>query len=120
MYDHETFWLDLKQAQLTNQVQFKPLYNASSTVGSLRPQDWYEYVQRMGKNRTLFAEFRQRFSRFGPSTSHDFTVDEWKNQLCSMVTDWQLGQQSPECLSIMNGIDRLEQKSWWQRYFILE
>jgi len=118
--DHETFWMDLVSAQQSGEVAFQPLYKAKEVLGTeeLRAQDWYDYAVRMSKQRSLFAEFRQRWTRNGPATRGDFTDAEWKAELCKLVTSWSIGgAKNPECKRLEANVDGAKPKKWWE-FFI--
>jgi len=128
VFDHQTFWLDLEAAKADLEanvttgyrvdVSFRPEYTARQALEGKppSPKNWAEYVRKMSENKALFAKFRQRMSRNGPSTaSADFSQKEWKDVLCQLLTSWSLGgnQSSPECQEIARNVDSKNPWAWW-------
>ncbi|XP_022691550.1 sphingomyelin phosphodiesterase-like [Varroa jacobsoni] len=107
--DHETYFLNLTQANAENRAEWQLEYSARKDIPleELTPRHWSNYVDRMAQNP---AEFERFYTRFLHSSDEDFPCDERcaRRQLCRMKTDIAhdyrvCGQNSSGLLdSIMN------------------
>ena len=59
LLDHESFWLNLTEANLKDKPEWKPEYTAKEAYGleSLQPQQWADLIQRFKTDDDLFQKF---------------------------------------------------------------
>ncbi|CAD5118656.1 DgyrCDS7344 [Dimorphilus gyrociliatus] len=98
--DHETYYLDLDEANRTNIPNWKKEYSAKSAydMKSLFPEDWNDLSSRMMKNETLFNKFfRNAYkqspiskTKCGKACRSNWICDTWSARsgdpkLCSSI-----------------------------------
>lgn len=59
LLDHESFWLNLTEANLKDEAEWKFEYSAKEAYGleSLQPQQWAQLIQRFKTDDNLFQKF---------------------------------------------------------------
>ena len=129
MLDHQTYYLDLREAN-TNRTEltFALEYSALSSLGltDLSPLSWARYTESLATNQTEWKLFYQRYSRYGEFSSHPCKTACRQDILCRLVT-FQSGDDQM-CLHIRSLVsqdqeldiladEEEEDDDWWDEDF---
>jgi len=108
--DHETYYLDLKEANRNRTgLTFALEYSALSSLGltDLSPLSWADYAESLATNDTEWKLFYQRYSRYGEFSSKACNRVCRQDMLCRLVT-FQSGDDL-QCRHVMSLVKHEEE-----------
>ncbi|XP_071502433.1 sphingomyelin phosphodiesterase-like [Diadema antillarum] len=91
--DHDNYYMNLTEANLTNKPKWRPEYKAKEAYGmkSLQPSEWNRLVEEMKKNETVFKQYYSYYHRlydYGPCD------DECRTEMICRIQTARAGDES--------------------------
>ena len=126
--DHQTYYVDLTEANRDNRttsLDFRLEYSALSSLGlqDLSPASWGRYVETLATNDTEWQAFYQRYSRGGEFSSRACDGDCRLDIVCRLVTFQSGDHHMCHQMKLLVAeeeydlFDQHEDGDWWDEEF---
>ena len=112
--DHETFYFDMKKANLKGHVNITKEYSARNDLNleDMSPESWHQYVQNLATNTTEFQNFWHRIYRYGPASQQTCNQSCKKQRLCDLLTSESQLISTPQVCKNLWPKKRVKALSW--------